>query len=132
MITIPISDVHLTTILESVRLSNLHWSILHIWATSKENSELDIFALENKTKTEFGFQLSWENLLSLSKQIDQINECTIVGVSSHGLLPERGLPLENLKASCDVVIEAVDSTNWEISVKDANLSRKLGQVLIRL
>jgi hypothetical protein len=127
MVTIPISAVNLVTILELIGLSRLYWSILHIWAISKQNSELNIFELEEKTKNHLGLQLSLDDLLSLSKQLEQVNECTIVGVNSTELFPDRDLPLDELRKLCDVVIEAVDSTAWEISVKDVELSQRLAE-----
>lgn len=130
MITVPISTVHLSTILELIGENELCWSVLYIWAISKPNSSLDIFQLEEKTKAESGYQVDWENLISLSAQLEQINECTIVAINPAELLPERGLSLENLRKTCDVVVEAVDSTSWEISVKDFSISRKLESRLI--
>lgn len=129
MITTPISTINLSTILELIDVNDLCWSILHIWVVSKPNSKLDIFQLEEKTKAEFGYHVDWESLLSLSAQLELINECTIIAVDSAKLLPDRCLSLEKLRENCDVVIEAVDSTSWEISVKDLSLSKKLVQKL---
>ena len=129
MITIPISTVNLSTILEMIGENESCWSVLHIWAISKPNSKLDIFELEGKTKADYGYQVDWQSLFSLSAQLDQINECTIIAVDSLELLPDRGLSLESLREICDVVIEAVDSTGWEISVKDISLSKKLKKEL---
>lgn len=131
MFTIPISSLSLSAIFELVGLNNLCWSILHIWAISKQDSELDIFRLEEKTKYETGYQLAWDELIEISKNLDQVNECTIVAINPSKQLPERSLSQEELRNRCDIVIEAVDSTTWEISVQNEQLSRKLAKILSR-
>lgn len=128
MFTIPISSLSLTAILELIGLNNLCWSILHIWAISNQDSGLDIFTLEEKTKDETGYQLAWDELIEISKNLNQVNECTIVAVNPSKQLPERSLSLEELRDRCDIVIEGVDSTTWEISVQNEELSRKLAKM----
>ena len=125
MITIPISVVNLITILEFIGGRSLWWSMLHLWATSKESSELDVLDLEEKTKDQFGYRLEWDKLLGIVNQLAQVNECTIVGVDSPESLPNRSLSLDDLRDFCEVVIEAVDSTYWEIYVKDEVLYQRL-------
>ncbi|NJK63931.1 MAG: hypothetical protein HC921_15715 [Synechococcaceae cyanobacterium SM2_3_1] len=125
MFMIPISMVNLITILEFIGLRDLCWSMLHLWATSKQESEIDILDLEEKTKAKFGYQLDWDSLLAIAKQLEQVNECTIVGVNPTESLPNRSLSLEDLRKICHVVIEAVDSSYWEVFLKDEVLSKRL-------
>lgn len=125
MVTIPISTVNLITILEFLGCEKMYWSVLHLWATSKQESSLDIFDLEEKTKGEFGYQLDLDSLLFIANQLEQVNECTIVCVKTKESLPNRSLPLNELREICHVAIEAVDSSYWEICLKDEELARRL-------
>ena len=128
MFTMPISTLNLGAILELIGLNNLCWSILHIWAISNQDSELDIFRLEEKTKDETGYPLAWNELIAIARDLEQVNECTIVGISPSKQLPDRSLSLEELRSICDIVIEGVDSTTWEISVQNEELRRKLAKI----
>lgn len=127
MFTIPISTLSLTALLELIGLNNLCWSIFHIWAISNQDSELDIFRLEENIKNDTGYQLAWDELIEISKNLEQVNECTIVAVSPSQQLPERNLSLEGLRSKCDIVIEGVDSTTWEVSIQDEELRLKLAK-----
>jgi len=126
MVKIPeISRVNLVEILRFIGLEDLRWSILYLWATSKQGSAIDIIDLEKRTKDRFGYQLDWDSLLALANELEQVIECTLVGVNHANSLPDRTLSLDELKKRCHVVIEAVDSTSWEVYVKDEALSRGL-------
>lgn len=127
MIMIPISALNLTGILELIGLNKLQWSILDIWAISHQNSGLDMLSLEDKTKVQFGYRLEWNELLEISRNIDQVNECTIVGFNTSKHMPSRDLSLRQLREICDIVIESVDSTKWEISIRDDDLRQKLAK-----
>jgi len=127
MLKISTSVANLVTILELIGRGNLHWSLRHVWVTSKRGSNVNVFELEEKTRGEFGYQLDWDSLMSLANQLEQVTDCTLIGVESTELLPNRSIPVEDLREVCDVIIESVDSTYWEVHLKDKVLFRKLAE-----
>ena len=127
MLTLPISATDLTTILELIGPNKLSWSILEIWAMSYRDSGLNILELEKKTEREFGYLLEWEELLEMSKQFEQVIDCTIVGCNTSEPLPHRATPSEVLEKACEIVVVAFDGSCGEISIKDEVLRSKLAK-----
>lgn len=127
MYTIPMSTLSLAAILDLIGVNEFCWSILHIWAVSNQQSDINVLGLEEKTKSSTGYQVRWDTLVKIARNLDEVYECTIVAVDSPNQLPDRNLPLEELKNLCDIVIEGVDSTVWEITVLNDELNRKLAK-----
>jgi len=125
MFTTPMSTISLAAILDLIGVNKFCWSILYIWAVSRQESGLNVLNLEEKTKSSTGYQVEWDELVKISKNLDQVNECTIVAVNPSKQFPDRELPLDRLRELCDIVIEGFDSTVWEITVQNDELKRRL-------
>ena len=125
MFTTPMSTISLAAILDLIGVNKFCWSILYIWAVSRQESGLNVLNLEEKTKRNTGYQVEWDELVKISKNLDQVNECTIVAVNPSKQFPDRELPLDRLRELCDIVIEGFDSTVWEITVQNDELKRRL-------
>lgn len=123
MFTIPL-NVSLITLLNLISGVELNWSILHIWATSKVTSSLNILDLEKKVENDKGYILSLSQLKELSDQFEQIIDCTIIGCFNDENLPNKDASIEQLRKSCDLVIEMVDSTEWNISGRNEDLMQR--------
>ena len=129
MDTLTLKNIDLASILETLGQENLNWSILHIWVVSKNGSGLDVFKLEELSKSTYGFEIDLYELITLSKEFEQVYECTLVGVNQSNLMPKRSLTTSELKSSCEVIVETVDGLSWDVFMRDANLFDRLSNYL---
>lgn len=101
--------VTLNDILRLVNGSGLKWHLMDIEAISRRDAGLDVLELEREVNASSdGRAFTDLELRALSRKLDQVIECRIVGMNQeHG--PDNGrVPV--------VVISAFDSTEWILSV----------------
>lgn len=118
--------VTLYDILEEIRDGDLLlWSILFLWATgdlgdgkSIVDFEKEISALEN------GLYISWEDLNTLSKKFDQIIDVIIIGSKNKDVL-HRYKDNHEMYDTCDIVVQMIDSSYWEVFSQDKDLIDRL-------
>ena len=113
------------TVLEP-EAQNLAWSILDLEATGDPGAlGTTIFELEQRVaNAPHGLILDWKDLNKITGALDQIIEGTIVGCQDPERLTQINLQ-SDLRASCDLVIEAIDSSLWKIFSRDDGVLQKL-------
>ncbi|MVT10392.1 hypothetical protein [Chitinophaga tropicalis] len=117
-------NVQLLDILRCIDEGETVWSLLWIRAVgSKDNSNvLEYEELVNASLA--GVVLSWQDLLALANQFDQIIEVLICGSENKGVL-RRFSTDDEMVRNCEYVIELVDSSYWLINSKDHEVIEKM-------
>ena len=118
--------VELKDILEMIQNGNLlHWSILWLEASGDLGNGQSMILFEEKiAKNEKGLIISWEDLKSLSTKFDQIIELCIIGCKDKNLL-NRYENCNIMYKKCDIVIEMIDGSFWEIHSNDELFINKI-------
>jgi len=121
-------NVDLTEILKMVVGGEFyHWSILF----------LDVigFLGEGRSNPDFanrifesakGFFISWEDLNLMATKCEQVIDITIIGCKDKKLLVRYDED-QQMYETCDIVIEMLDSTCWEIFSKDDKIIQNLAK-----
>ncbi len=105
---------------------NLRWSILDLEAVGDlSRSGTTTLDLEQQVKrAPNGLILEWKDLKQLAWALDQVIEGTLAGCGTPDALNKITLQ-SDLKATCDIVIEAIDSTLWRVYSRDDGILQKL-------
>lgn len=92
--------------------SDLAWSVFFLRAAGE-----DIIRLERVSDSNpHGIALNWRELLILSDRITQTYDGVFVGCARGGALPRhRGDGEIEIPDSCELMLEAVDSTYWVVA-----------------
>jgi len=98
--------VSLGTVLSRLPNVELEWRLVELDAVAKPDSGLDLRDLERRIDEvqPLGLALSWRDLKNLADQVDHVIECLLVGVAKSEDSPYR----------IRVIVEALDSTEWQI------------------
>ena len=110
-----ISSVKLKDILEQVSYGeDLCWCILWFDGVGipSEVAFIEDF-MTHMNELENGLLLSWADLNALTSKIDHIVDITILGAKSEQLLHFYENP-QQMYECCNVVIEMIDSSHWEV------------------
>lgn len=110
---------------------SLNWAILFSDLILVSDISLEegksIIAKETQiNKSPNGVSFSWEELQTLSKKIHQEIDLIIVGCRNKEFLHKYQNDQE-MYESCDIVIQMIDSSYWEVFSKDDNLIARLAQ-----
>jgi len=93
---------------------DLRWSIMELWAVARDDGT-DVLAMEQQAAdSPTGLELSTEELRGIADQLLQLVDGIVVGY--RGYPPTRSDP--DLRASSEIVIEAIDSTLWRVYARD--------------
>ena len=104
-----------------------YWSILGLWMTGDLGLGQSVLDLENRIKNlENGLFISWEDLNDLAKKIWQTIEISVIGCKDKKLLL-RYEDDQEMYETCDIVIQMIDSSYWEIFSKDERLVNRLAE-----
>lgn len=94
----------------------LVWSILEAEVIRKDEGTIIVSELEGKV-------YSWAELLYIANDIFQEINITVVGYADEKPIPRLGID-EDYYASCEIVIEGIDTSLWRIYAKqDSDLSK---------
>lgn len=105
---------------------NLRWSVLDLEATG-DVSRLGttMLDLEQQVKNApNGLILEWKDLKQLAGEIDQIINGTVAGCQDPDVLNHLNVQ-GSLRSTCDIVIEAIDSSLWRVYSSDDGILQKL-------
>jgi len=107
---------------------HLEWALLEIEATAIDES-FDMLSLERQADgSPEGLDVSWSELVSLGERLFQLIDGIVVGFK--GGRPSSDAT--DLRESCEIVIEAIDSSLWRVYAVDesiiACLSRRFDDV----
>lgn len=75
--------------------------------------------------SENGVSIKWRDLYLLANDMSQIIDIVIIGNSNLNLM-KRYENYQTMYESCDIVIEMVDSSFWQVCSKDDILINKIG------
>ena len=107
--------------------SKLTWAILDLEATGDLGNGRRILDMEQEIRSSAsGLVMTWDALRSLARAFDQVLNATIVGCQDLASAP-RFLPGDSgsLYNSCEIVLEAIDSSLWRIYSKSPEVIRRL-------
>lgn len=121
-----ILNITLSDILEEVSNSDsLHWDILFLDGMPNPGNPGLIDECEQKiNQSKNGLLVSIAELNLVSNKFFQIYETTILGCMDERFLV-RYSKEEEMYNTCDIVIELIDCSFWEVYSKDHNLVDKL-------
>ena len=116
----------LSDILEEVTNGeSFYWSILFLIGTPCPEEGLFLTEFSEKVnKSQNGVIISWEELNKLSDKFFQVWETLILGCRDVNLLIRYETD-EEMYITCDIVIELIDRTFWQVYSKDQNLISRL-------
>ena len=127
-----ISSVKLEDILDKVSYGeDLCWCILWFDGVGVPQEAEFINDFQNQmNELENGLLLSWEELKSLASKIDKIVDITILGAKSEQLLHfyENS---QQMYECCNITIEMIDSTYWEVFSIDEPIIDALAKTFIK-
>jgi len=103
--------------------SQLSWAMFDLWITGLSEGE-SVFDLEQKSrKVPKGICVSWRELQKFAETVTQVIEGVFVGCGYSDAIPDRAD--SDAVRECNVVIRAIDSSFWEITVDQDRLMRRL-------
>lgn len=98
----------------------LNWSILGLWAVARDDT--DVVEIEARVDASpVGLRMTGAELWDLAGRLLQVIDGIIVAFSDSP--PTRSD--SDLRESCEIVIEAIDSTLWRVYARDPALSDHL-------
>jgi hypothetical protein len=105
--------------------AGLTWAILDLEATVKPETGRNVLALEQQIQeSTSGIILTWDDLVSLSREFLQVINTIIVGCrDAADIAPLQSVT--DLYSSSEIVVEMIDSSAWRIYARDAATMRKL-------
>jgi hypothetical protein len=119
-------SVELSDILEEIPNGDgFCWSILCLEGKGHLHNNQSLLALENQINdSKDGFSISWIDLNMLCKKLYEIIDITILGCKNKSFLHRYEHDREMCEA-CDIVIDMIDSSYWEVFSKDEHLIGRL-------
>jgi len=113
--------VTLRSILEKIPMNNLLWRVLHFEGVGKAPDGLTMSGFEQAARASpDGYHLTWDELLNFANEIEQVWDCLIVGTSNNTPI-QRDIIGTGVFLNCDYIIEANDSTDWQLGTRNSIL-----------
>ena len=98
-------------ILSQIPSNREDWYIFECDAVGKAPNNLTMSEFEDLVlNSKYGYQMSWDELLKFSKEIEDINNLIVVSTTS----PVEFEMIEKGAEALQVRVEIYDSTTWEI------------------
>ena len=121
-----IVSVKLIDILREIHNGDtFHWSILCLEARGDLGGNKLISEFEKEVEvSEKGFLISWDSLKELSEKLDQIIDMVLLGCRDKRKL-RRYKHDQEMCEVCDIFIDMIDSSYWEIFSRDEKLIDRL-------
>jgi hypothetical protein len=123
-----IVSVTFQEILGEIKGGNLfRWSLLYFYGRGHlKNGKSMSFFEEEVNNSEHGTLFSWDSLLEFAESLDEVIDMLIIA-SKDPLSIVRYSNDQAMYEACEVVIEMVDSSYWEVFSKDRALIVRLAQ-----
>lgn len=119
-----IVTVRLPDILQEINNGDqFYWSILFLDIRGDLKEAKPDFA-DSVSAMEKGFFFGWDELNNLANKCHQIIDITIIGCKDLNFIQQYEDDEETYN-KCDIVIEMIDSSYWEVFSKDVNLINRL-------
>lgn len=124
--------VSLVDILELVESpDSFQWNITYLEAMGRLDNEKTVPEFENEiNNSEDGLVMTWVDLKRLATKFWQIINITICASSSKNDL-KRYDSTNDMACACDIVIEMIDSSYWEVYAKDATVIKAIQQKFLQ-
>lgn len=118
--------VELPDVLMEVRDGDsFHWAILFLDSMGDLGEGKSIPVFENMiNNSQEGLLINWEDLNVLSKKFYQIFDLILIGCRNKDLIL-RYQNDQEMHNTCDIVIEMIDSSYWEVFAKDLSFIERL-------
>ncbi|HEV8051908.1 MAG TPA: hypothetical protein VGP47_05390 [Parachlamydiaceae bacterium] len=114
-----------TEILIEIKNENsFFWSILYLDITGTLGQEWPNPTFEEINDSKNGFPVDWKDLNLLANKIEQVIDITVLGCKNKNNLQRYEVEQE-MYETCDIVIQMVDSSYWEVFSNDAQLIDRL-------
>ncbi|MDO9214298.1 MAG: hypothetical protein Q8Q54_07485 [Methylococcales bacterium] len=111
------SRVQLINFLEQLPENNWVWSFLDFQGIGIAPDNLSMDEFEGLIRSDTtGFKMSWHQLLQFAESIEQTINCLLIAVKEINDLHGNELDIDNF-SSCEIVIQAFDSTEWKLTRK---------------
>jgi len=115
--------IQLSDVLSLFEPNVLKWVVVDFQGVGRAPNDVSMPEFEESVrKAEPPRCLSWTELNDFASFLDQTVECLIVALQDPGRI-DWSRPLAEPYAGFDIVLEADDSTEWRIGVRDATLFR---------
>jgi hypothetical protein len=102
----------------------LRWSILDLWAET-DDPTLDMQAIQSEVdKSARGFCMEGRELRDVADRVAQV----IDGVFAAYAQAPPSKASADLRESCEIVVEAIDSTYWRLYARDQEIIRRVQDV----
>ena len=113
---IALKDILLILGPEAVRDCDRHLSVVFLDVIGRAPQGLTMEAFDDLIRAApNGFPMTWQELSSFAENIDDLNECLIVGVHPGQVIDAERVLAEHWEDCC-CVIEGFDSSTWSIIV----------------
>jgi len=122
------SALSLTKLLTVIEpdVSHLSWAIFSLWTTGDLKGGKSILSLERGIQeAPKGLEMSWKDLCSLAADLWQVVDGVFVGCQDKATIPDRSV--EDPCILCDIVVEMVDSSYWEICSPNKQLMERFSK-----
>ena len=118
----------LPDILKEIKNGNdFHWAILDFDGSGALGEDKPIPGFKRQIlDSENGYFISWDELFSLSFKFWEIVDITLIGCKNQKLLKFYEDEIE-MYETCDIVIEMIDSSFWQVFSKDEELINRLAK-----
>lgn len=120
--------VQLAEVLAAIPENDFVWSIIEFNGMGKAPGNLSMDDFEEQVRSKpGGLTMSWNELKKLSDGFDQTIDCLIVGARTSLDILSACKSGDDF-SSCEVVLNAFDSTEWSVWAADPELMERLATV----
>lgn len=125
------NSLQLVDILSVIPGDGLNWSILDFYGVGRPPGGETMAEFEERVRgSAIGHRISWPELRDFANDLEQTIDCTIVAAESEEELRVLAQDVDN-DEKLRVMIRALDSTKWEVKIRDSNLesAARIGDAL---
>ena len=120
--------VELAELLAVIPKNELVWSIIDFYGIGEAPDNLSMEEFEQSIRTKpGGFVMSWLELKKFADRLEQTIDCVIIGAKSELDILNANYVGDDF-TSCEVVLRALDSTEWHVWARKETLVKKLASV----
>lgn len=128
------SVLTLTTILEAVGTNDWNWQLFEFSGVGIAPRGMAMPDFEEVVR-EHGYSMTCEELRKFANETEQVWDCLIIGLDKADVRTPQQI-LKNEFSDVRVIIEGVDSTNWEVGASDPfflrQFSRRIGVPIVSI
>ena len=120
--------VRLADVLAVIPENELVWSILEFNGMGEAPGNLSMDDFEEQVRRKpGGLMMSWSALKEISVGFHQTIDCIVVGAKTEQDILNAQMAGDDF-SSCEIVLNAFDSTEWSVWTRDSELMRRFAAV----